>query len=267
MISSIKKFFYLNLTEQQYLRLSHRAFYYLYRLRLLRFLRSYKFHYLIRKLIKPDDVVLDIGANLGYFMRNFCQLTPKGKVIGVEPLPQYCAILDYFLRNYHNAEVHNFALGKQRTKATMVRPKENGVIRTGLPFIIEEGKSFEADIQQEVEMACAKDFFNRFERIDYIKCDVEGYEWEIFSNIGDWLKTNRPLIQIELTQKTKKVIFEYFENLGYHAFGADQKLNIFPLAFNETYEGDFLFFPLEKVNSFLPSMGEQLEDYSLVNAA
>ena len=91
----IKKILFKILPESTYLKILHRSFYILYDLKLLRKNKSFKFHYLVKNIINDDDIVLDIGANLGYFSKTFSNLTPKGKVVCIEPLPQYYQILNY----------------------------------------------------------------------------------------------------------------------------------------------------------------------------
>jgi hypothetical protein len=83
----IKKFLARILSQKAYLRTLHRVFYIMYDFRLLRGDRRFKYHYLIRKVIQEDFVVVDIGANLGYFSKNFSRLANNGKVISIEPVP------------------------------------------------------------------------------------------------------------------------------------------------------------------------------------
>ena len=108
----IKKILFKVLPERTYLKILHRSFYILYDLKLLRRNKSFKYHYLVKKIIRDGDVIIDIGANLGYFSKTFSRLSPNGKVICVEPLPQYYSILNHFLKARKNVEIHHVALGK-----------------------------------------------------------------------------------------------------------------------------------------------------------
>ena len=122
----------------------HRSFYFMYRLGLLKNKPAFKYHYFIQKMIQDDYVVIDIGANLGYFAKTFSRLVPNGKLIAIEPLPQFHAILDYFIGKKENVELHNVALGKTSGSITMVLPKTNGMMRTGLPHVMRsEGENRE----------------------------------------------------------------------------------------------------------------------------
>jgi Met-10+ like-protein len=54
---------------------------------------------LVKELIAPGDVVLDIGANLGWFSRFLARLVgPEGKVYAFEPIPQTYEFLLHNMR-------------------------------------------------------------------------------------------------------------------------------------------------------------------------
>ena len=95
-MKQLKKFLSRVLSQAAYLRTMHRAFYFLYDLGFLKNDARFKYHYMVKKLIQPDFVVVDIGANLGYFAKNFARLTPKGKVIAIETVPMFYAVLKQF---------------------------------------------------------------------------------------------------------------------------------------------------------------------------
>ena len=91
----IKKILARILSQKAYLQTLHFVFYVMYDLRLLRGDKRFKYHYLIRKIIQEDYVVVDIGANLGYFAKNFSRLAKQGKVIAIEPVPAFFNVLTH----------------------------------------------------------------------------------------------------------------------------------------------------------------------------
>lgn len=219
----------------------------MYRLGLLKNKPAFKYHYFIQKMIQDDYVVIDIGANLGYFAKTFSRLVPNGKLIAIEPLPQFHAILNYFIGNKENVELHNVALGKTSGSITMVLPKTNGMMRTGLPHVMRAEVENREHTTQDVQMVNTSAFFSTFERIDYIKCDIEGHEWEVFSQLGDILKSKRPIVQIEIDAKNISTMIPFFMECGYAQFGIVQGKCV---AENVTQaeQGDYLFIPTEKTN-------------------
>ena len=87
-------------------------------------------------------------------------------------------------------------------------------------------------------------FFQTFERIDYIKCDIEGHEWEVFQQLTNTINQHRPIIQLEIDPKNEAHLFDFFAQLAYQRYGLNgqicQKEN------EQHFGGDYLFVPQEK---------------------
>ncbi len=83
----IKKLLFRVLPQSTYLKLLHRSFYLLYDLNLLKNKKSFKYHYMVKEFIKDGDIIIDIGANLGYFSKTFARMSPSGKVIELNHFP------------------------------------------------------------------------------------------------------------------------------------------------------------------------------------
>lgn len=241
----IKRILYRCLPQSLFLKAMHRSFYLMYDLGLLKKNKEYKYHYMIRNLIKEDYTVVDIGANLGYFSRNFARLTPKGKVLSIEPIPPFYEVLKRFLRRYKQVEVINCALGSEKGVLTMVMPETDGVMRTGLPHIARNEEEKKLHRTQDVDVLVGSELLGSLDRIDYIKCDVEGYEWVVFSEIKPVIAAKRPIVQIEIAPENEEKLLAYFAELNYHQFGiADFK--IVRETGKQQEQGDFLFVPEEK---------------------
>tara|TARA_B100001059_G_C17805443_1_gene568832 strand:- start:619 stop:1377 length:759 start_codon:yes stop_codon:yes gene_type:complete len=245
----IKQFLFSILSEKSYLKLLHRVFYVLFDMGILKGDHKFKYHYKVKSFIKQDDVVLDIGANLGYFAKTFSRITTKGKVICVEPLPQYFEVLKYFLGKKKNVTLHNVALGKETGKVTMVLPMQNGMIRTGLPYISKE-KTKSNERTQEVEIVHPLSLIENEPKLDYIKCDIEGYEWIVFQELRSAITKHRPIVQIEIADKNRKDFIDFFSTLEYIQYGiADHK--VIQEDGEQRENGDYLFIPKSKEVSFL----------------
>lgn len=219
----------------------------MYRLGLLKNKQSFKFHYFIQRIIKPDYVVIDIGANLGYFAKTFSRLVSNGKLIAIEPLPQFHSILNHFIGNKENVELHNVALGKTSGSITMVLPKTNGMMRTGLPHVLRNEQDAQNQTTQQVQMVNTSAFFSTFETIDYIKCDIEGHEWEVFSQLGSVLNEKRPIVQIEIDNKNTELLLNFFGELDFIQHGIVNGKCVKESG-KQSEPGDYLFIPSEKIN-------------------
>ncbi len=248
-MKSIKKFLAKILSQKAYLRTLHRVFYLMYDLRLMKKDTRFKYHYMVKKLIQPDFVVLDIGANLGYFAKNFSRLANEGKVIAIEPVPAFYNILTHFLGKKKNVEIHNVALGKEEGVITMVMPESDGFIRTGLPHIATSEEEKRTHKTQDVKIVKAREFIGQISKIDYIKCDIEGYEGIVFEELKPILEEKRPMVQLEISEQNKALLLKLFKDIDYLQFGISN-FKFVAEDGHQSEEGDYFFVPSEKLNYF-----------------
>lgn len=252
MIFFIKKLLYRVLSQRAYLRMMHRGFYLLYNLNLLKNKQSFKYHYAIKHLIKPEYTVVDIGANLGYFAKNFSKLAYRGKVVAIEPVPPFYDTLKYFLGKKKNVTIYNCALGTENGRITMVLPETNGMLRTGLPHIPDVTEDTSQEKTTDVEIQKGSELLATLKRIDYIKCDIEGYEWTVFSEIKSVLEKKRPIVQLEIDPRNVDDMLQLFKDLDYLQYGIKDFKFVQDLG-TQAEQGDYLFVPKEK-QQLIPSI-------------
>jgi FkbM family methyltransferase len=247
-MNSIKRLLFVILPENLFFLALQRVYWLLYRIGLLKNSEVFKYHYFIRKIIQPTDHVVDIGANLGYFSMPFSWLCRSGRLDAIEPLPMYSEALERVFKRHRHVHVHNVALGTTAGKVTMELPYEQGVLRTGLPHVVTDTDSSPSGARRvTVDMESTEEFFNRFTKIDYLKCDVEGYEWEIFKNLESTLQRTRPIVQVEIAGHNVPAMCDLMQRLGYAQFGVT-KGKCIPDSIPQREEGDYLFIPLEKTH-------------------
>ncbi len=250
----IKKVLFRFLSEQSYLKLMHRGFFFLYDIGYLKNDKSFKYHYKIKELIASDFTVVDIGANLGYFSKNFARLAPKGKVVCIEPIPKFYGVLKQFLSPFKNVQIHNLALGLEEGSITMVLPQSNGMIRTGLPHIARDASEKTAHPTQEVKIVQGSVLLANLDKLDYIKCDIEGYEWNVMQEIRPILEKFKPYIQVEISTENRNLLIPYLNAMGYKQFGLYDKKFVAEEG-EQKDEGDFFFVPVEKLEAFCLKFG------------
>lgn len=248
-MGTIKKLLYKLLNESTFLKTLHRSFYFLYSLGILKKDERFKYHYMVKKVIEPNFNIIDIGANLGYFSKTFARLIPNGKLISIEPVPQFHKVLSYFLKPYKNATVFNVALGDTEGSITMVLPKSNGMIRTGLPHIAESEEEKSQHATQEVAIVKGTELFKDLTALDYIKCDIEGYELTVFEEIKPILEKFQPYVQIEISSKNMDAMLALFSTLGYTQFGIANFQFVQEKGLQQE-EGDFFFVPAGRLDQF-----------------
>lgn len=222
MRKAIKRFLFKILGKENYLKLLNKGFFFLYHAGLLKFTDGYRYHYFVKNLIKPGDTVVDIGANLGYFTKLFSKWTGNnGKVIAIEPVPLYNKIILWATGRQKNITLYPFALGKENKKIFLVTPDHFGYLRTGLPFVYDDESKTdisEYEFSFEAEMKKASDLFESFQKIDYLKCDIEGYEEVVIPEILPVLEKFKPIIQIETWGEHKPVVEKLLTGVGFEKY-------------------------------------------------
>ena len=149
---------------------------------------------LFKCLIKPNDVVADVGGNIGMTAILFSGLARK--VYAFEPSPSTFAILKTNLSRAQtsNVEAVNLGLGERSEKLTITFAANN---RSG--GFISDKLSLKNHVTEEVQIESLDHFFSRAaDRPDFIKIDVEGYEGSVIRGAYDTIKAKRPLVTLEL---------------------------------------------------------------------
>lgn len=146
---------------------------------------------LVKQEIKKGDVVLDVGANIGYFTLIFAKLVGNnGKVFAFEPDPTNFEILkkNIELNGYKNVELVQKALSDKNQKVALIIDQQN----TAGNHLNLESEINENSIQ--IDAITADDYFKKFEqKINFIKIDVEGAETMVLKGMVNTLNKNNIL--------------------------------------------------------------------------
>lgn len=238
------------LGQRAYLQLTSRLFFFYFNNGLLRNNPSYYTHYFVKHFLQKGDVVIDIGANLGYYSRQFAQLTgPAGKVYSVEPIELYRSILQKNVASFNNVEILPYALGENEGMIKMGNPTTDKH-RHGLMRVLSEKDSKGDGEVYEVQMKNPVKLFENIPVIHYIKCDIEGYEVPVIPVMKPLLQKHRPLMQIETDGDNKKILFGMFRALDYNMFYVKADILVpyhDPL---DHLPGDLICIPSEKTISY-----------------
>lgn len=123
----------------------------------------------LRKVLKPGDVYVDVGANIGTLVLAAASITgPFGKVVAIEAHPSTFKILEenIKLNKLTNIDAKNFAVGNK--KGTVFFSNINSDDQNKVLVKSEAGI--------EVAMETLDNLLAGLERITILKIDVEGYE-------------------------------------------------------------------------------------------
>lgn len=237
----IHKILYRTLPLEGYLRAVSRLFFLWQRLGIGRRAPATEYVYHLARLVRPGDVCIDIGANLGYYARTLSRLAgPTGRVYAVEPVPPILRVLRRNLRRCRNVEVLPYALGTEDKAIAMANDsaRETGYFGTGQNFVNEAGKP--AAVTFEARMRRGSELFARLEKLDFIKCDVEGYEAVVMNEMRPLLERFRPTVLIETGGEQRPRIISLFTQLGYAGYTLEEGREV-PLT--EAGEKDIIFRP------------------------
>ena len=241
MKKTLHRILYRTLPLEGYLRAVSRLFFLWQRLGLGRRAPETEYVYHLPQLVRAGDTCIDIGANLGYYARTISRLAgPAGRVYAVEPVAPIRKVLSRNLRRCGNTEILPFALGAAAGPVRMGNDsaRENGYFGTGRNFVNEGGGR--SDVELTAEMRRGSELFARLPRLDFIKCDIEGYEAVVMEEMRPLLERFRPTVLIETGGENRPRIVRLFTRLGYAGYTLDRGREI-PLSPGSTK--DIIFRP------------------------
>lgn len=139
----------------------------------------------LKKNVKPADVVLDIGANIGFYSLLFSDLVgTNGKVYAFEPE-----------KNNFNKLIQNT---KRKTNIHCINAAvadTSGILNLyssefGLNVDFKVYKSGNNQIVQTIRAYTIDDFIQEFniQKLNWIKMDIQGYEYFALSGMTETLK-------------------------------------------------------------------------------
>ena len=178
---------------------------------------EYTFH--LDRLMRAGDLAIDIGANLGYYARLMSRIAGRnGHVYAVEPVAPIRRVLERNLSGCGNVDILPYALGAAEGEIRMgnATVRTGGYFGTGQNFVMEAGA--EADVEFTAEMRRGSVLFADLPKIDFIKCDIEGYEGVVIPELRPLIERHLPTVLIETGGDTRTAIADFFESRGYRGF-------------------------------------------------
>lgn len=211
---------YRLLPLEGYLRVVSRLFFLYRALGIGRKGRALEYNYHLPQLVKEGDTVIDIGANLGYYTRPLADIVgATGEVYAVEPVPVIFSVLKRNVGGRKNVTLLNYALGSEERTIEMANDSvaAAGYFGTGRNFVSDGELSGDA-IRFSAQMVRGSRLFADLKRIDFIKCDIEGYERVVIPELQPLIERHHPTVLIETDGETRQEIIEMFSQMGYRAY-------------------------------------------------
>jgi len=150
------------------------------------------------KIIKEDFIVLDGGANIGFHTVQFARLANKGKVYAFEPQNLIFNVLSTnILINGLSNIVSQYKLGLSDDESTVtLTSMDNPGVKWSESCINWGGRGFTEGDGDEKATTTTIDSFN-LDKLDFIKLDIQGFEYKALMGGIKTIKNNKPTIFIE----------------------------------------------------------------------
>jgi|688.fasta_scaffold330363_2 FkbM family methyltransferase len=193
----------------------------------------------IIKNIKKNSIVFDVGANIGIYSLLMSDLVGKGgRVISFEPEERNIELFKKSIKinNLKNIKLHECLLSNKRSNEFFYIDHDyygsSSILKQDLSSkkykkIILETNTFDNIV------------FNKYEKVNFIKCNIDGSEYKFLEGAIKTIKKFKPEILLEFNikrfEKNKNFNFENFFNF-YRSLG----YSIIPLGFQKKFSNDQL---------------------------
>jgi FkbM family methyltransferase len=185
---------------------------------------------IVNKLVKPNDYVIDIGANIGYFTVLFSKIVGEnGKVYAFEPTNEYYNVLNSNLKanNISNCVPFQIGLSDKEEHLNIFLGQHSATIHEPIK---------NSTTKEETINLTSLDKFvleNKIEKIDFIKIDVDGHEPKILEGATKTLERFKPIILLEVNHLnyfeagyTASNFYNYLKQLDYFIYSEKNLLEI-----------------------------------------
>jgi FkbM family methyltransferase len=146
---------------------------------------------MLREIMAPDSVAIDVGAHYGVFLREFLRVSPHGRHIAIEPIPDIASTLR---QHFPTAELYECALSDCSGTATFQYvpslPGWSGL--RAQPYPIEVTPT-----PITVSLRRLDELVDPRTPVRFIKIDVEGAELEVLRGAQDTLRRWHPPVFFE----------------------------------------------------------------------
>lgn len=140
--------------------------------------------------VRPPEVIIDGGGNIGLAAIFFARKFPSAKIITIEPSAENFEVLKANVAPYPAITAVHAALWNEGGMIDLVdRGSGNWGFETG-------GDGQEHPVVESVKAMTVSEVINEFglDHIDLLKLDIEGSEREVMADSAEWIGKTRMLI-------------------------------------------------------------------------
>jgi len=163
--------------------------------------------------------LLDIGANMGIFSYYLSRKAgPNGKVYAFDAQPELGNHLQSIKESFNLDNLHIVNKGLSSTSGVLKMGRTR-IGSGGAGFHYKPGNHLE---EIDIPVTTLDEYFHKeaHESIHFIKCDVEGHEYEVLKGGEALLRGDAPVLLLEChhAEACEGKLFGYLEELGYQGF-------------------------------------------------
>jgi len=195
------------------------------------------------RLAQSAEIVLDIGANTGFYTLLACTANPRARVIAFEPVPRvYEKLLEHIRLNHFEdrCEAYQIAVSNFVGMAEMHIPL--GDLPTSASLNPEGFRGFDGVLRQVPVTTIDAVVGER--TVDLAKIDVEGFEPQVLEGMQMTLQRFRPALFIEcLPDGPYQQVEEMLKVQGYQIYALTRKgpVNVERVVPRRMHYENFLF--------------------------
>lgn len=206
---------------------------------------------ILKRFVKKLDTVIDIGANIGYHTIMLSDLVGAGgEVYSVEPYSKNYEILkkNIILNKLRNVYADKLCIGEKDGEIG-IRIYDDYAFNS----ILNINRIKKLDIKEKTRMLTLDKFVDdrNIRKLDFIKMDVEGYEYMILKGAEKTLSKYKPLILCEIyDENIRPLNISVSDVIGillkykYSCFGIYPRAKLIPEKLKRSYTTyNFLFIP------------------------
>lgn len=165
--------------------------------------------------IREGDVFVDIGAHIGkYSIQAFRN---AGRVIAIEADPDnyHRLVMNIELNNAENIDAVNKAAWHREETLNFHVGEFSG--QGSLKEDLHDRRRYTGTIQVQAEAADTILRDMNVQRVDWVKIDVEGAEYEVLCGLKETIGANRARIIVELMKPNVDQVLTYMKDMDYNA--------------------------------------------------
>ena len=234
------------------------------------------FFYKIKYLFKPKyyeidfsiienkkfNIFVDIGAYRGEYI-NFL-LSRSKKILAFEPIKKNFNLLNKIF-NTKKIFLYNYALGDKKDSVFINSPTYKHQKKTVTTALDQSSivNKFKNQKSERVKIQKGDNFLSEFDKIDFIKIDVEGYEFEVLKGLKKTIIKNKPIFLIEIEKRHSKKflkVFKFLKKYSYKAYYVNRLYKLKKIDLNNLK----VFFEKNQLTDHLKKES-YIKDYSTFN--